>query len=283
MDTCVTSDDLLRPATVRFAEAGVDTPLLDAQLLLAHVLHCSRLDLIAHPDRVLTEPEIAALDAMLNRRSAREPLAYILGRKEFFGLEIDVSPGVLVPRPETETLVEECIRRLRIQSPAIVDIGTGSGAVAVALAVAIPSATVHATETSPAALEVARANVEKHNLTERVTLVLGDLVGPLAGMSFDAIVSNPPYIPSGEIESLQPEIRLYEPVEALDGGSDGLDVYRRLIPASPALLRDGGFLAVEVGIEQARAVIEFARAAGHGETQIVRDVAGVERVVVAYR
>ena len=283
MDTSVTSDDLLKHATLRLAESGVETPVLDAQLLLAHVLGCSRLDLIAHPDRVLAELKVDAFNAMLDRRSAREPLAYIVGHKEFFGLEIDVAPGVLVPRPETELLVEESIKRFSGQSPMIADVGTGSGAVAVALAVSIPSAAVHATDTSPAALEVARANVEKHDLTERVKLVQGDLAEPLAGMLFDAIVSNPPYIPSGEIESLQPEVRLYEPLEALDGGPDGLDVYRRLVPAARPLLREGGFVAVEAGIREAGAITEMARSAGYRKVQVARDLAGIERVVVAYR
>jgi len=279
----VISRELLQNAARRLAEAGVETPLLDAQLLLAHVLHCSRLDLIAHPERSLTEAELREFNVVLGRRSAREPLAYILGHKEFYGLEIDVAPGVLIPRPETELLVEECTRRLTRSSPVIADIGTGSGAVAVALAASIPSAAVYATELSPAALEVARRNVEKHDLSGRVTLVRGDLVEPLAGMSFDAIVSNPPYIPTGEIESLQPEIRLHEPIEALDGGPDGLGVYRRLIPAAKPLLLEGGFLAVEVGSGQAGAVGGIAQGAGYGEIVIARDLAGIERVVVACR
>ncbi|MGB9619412.1 MAG: peptide chain release factor N(5)-glutamine methyltransferase, partial [Armatimonadota bacterium] len=212
---------VLTRAAARLARAGVDSPVLDAQLLLARVLGCSRLDLIAHPEQALTAPEIERFETLLSRRLAREPLAYILGRKEFYGLEFEVAPGVLVPRPETEVLVQECARRLRTPFPTVLDVGTGSGVIAIALAIANPSALLYATDISPAALEVARANAAKHGVSERVNVLRCDLVESLAGMVFDAIVSNPPYVPAGQIDSLQPEIRLHEPVEALDGGPDG--------------------------------------------------------------
>jgi len=285
-------------AAARLAQAGIDSPLLEAQLLMAHALGCSRLDVIAHPDRALTEDESGAFEAMLRRRLAREPLAYILGRREFYGIEIDVPPGVLVPRPETELLVEQAkhfiekrLDRLGVVSQdnpqnaraLIADIGTGSGAVAIALAVAVPFAVVYATDCSPAAVRAARSNVEKHGLTGRATCLQGDLLQPLAGLSFDVIVSNPPYVPSAKIADLQPEIRLYEPLEALDGGEDGLAIYRRLIPEAGTYLRKDGFLAVEVGLGQAEAVCGIARAAGYKLVETARDLAGIERVVVAHK
>lgn len=283
-------DDLIRAAAVRLAQAGIDTPLLDAQLLMARVLGCSRLDVIAHPERLLTDSEQAEYSALVDKRASRYPLAYILGRKEFYGIEIEVRPGVLVPRSETEILVEECLKRLKAGAEdgrrlIIADIGVGSGAIAVAIAINLPSAEVYATETSPTALEVARLNVEKHKLSRRVRLFEGDLCKPLwhMGTVFDAIISNPPYIPTGEIEKLQPEVKLYEPREALDGGADGLDVFRKLILDARELLKERAFLAVEVGMGQAEAVTKIAQSAGYRRCEVVPDLAGIERVVIAYR
>jgi len=275
----------LLESAARLREAGVDTPLLDAQLLLARVLGCGRLDLIAHPESELTEPQLHAYTSLVDQRAARVPLAYILGTREFFGLEIEVRPGVLVPRPETELLVEECLKRVRAERPTIADIGAGSGAIAVAVAVRMPSATVYATDLSPIALEVSRANAERHGVADRVKLLAGDLVEPLRELAgeFDAILSNPPYIPSGDISALEPEVSVHEPREALDGGPDGLEVYRRLLPDAIGLLREGGFTAVEVGAGQASDVAEIARGARCSRTECVRDLAGIERVVVAYR
>lgn len=270
----------LSAAIIRLREAGVDTPQLDAQLMMAHALGCSRLDVIAHPERVLATTEETAFRSMLDRRAARYPLAYILGHKEFFGLEIDVSPAVLIPRPETEILVEECIRRVG-DEPLIADIGTGSGAIVMALAVSIPRARIWATDTSEEALKVARANAEKHGVATRVTIVRGDLLEPLMGQpgGFDAIVSNPPYVPSGDIESLQPEVRC-EPAEALYAGLTGLEAFRRLFPQAVGLSK---LVAVEIGIGQADPVTQTARDAGWGDVEIIRDLAGIERVVVALR
>lgn len=288
----------LRSAITRLRECGVESPQLDAQLMMAHALGCSRLDVISHPERVLTTTDETAFRSMLDRRAARYPLAYILGRKEFFGLEIDVSSAALIPRPETEILVEECLKRVG-DEPLIADIGTGSGAIAVALAVRIPKARLWATDTSEEALKVARANSEKHGVATRVSIVRGDLLEPLMAQlrEFDAIVSNPPYIPTGEIESLQPEVRC-EPPEALDGGPDGLDAYRRLFSQAMGLAKRSsgqesraslqesfleGFVAVEIGIGQAAPVTQIAREAGWSDIEIVRDLAGIERVAIARR
>lgn len=272
--------DELASAIIRLREAGVDTPQLDAQLMMAYALGCSRLDVIAHPERILTTTEETAFHRALDRRAARYPLAYILGRKEFFGLEIDVSPAVLIPRPETEILVEECLKRVG-EEPLIADVGTGSGAIAVALAVRIPKARIWATDTSEEALKVARANSQKHGVATRVSIVRGDLLEPLirAELQFAAVVSNPPYIPSAVIESLESEVRC-EPACALDGGADGLDAYRRLFPQAVGCTT---FMAVEIGIGQADPVTQIAREAGWADVEIVRDLAGIERVVVARR
>lgn len=260
--------------------------MLDAQLLMARVLRCSRLDVIAHPERELAEARASDYSALVEKRAERYPLAYILGVKEFYGIELDVAPGVLVPRPETEVLVEECLKRLRdIAEPRIADVGAGSGAIAVALALNLPSASVYATEISSAALEVARANVRKHDVAGRVSVLEGDLLEPLvgAGVRFDAIVSNPPYIPSGEIDALQPEVSRFEPREALDGGADGLDAYRRLLPEAAPLLAETGFVAVEVGAGEAPAVRGLALDCGYRDVSVIPDLAGIERVVVARR
>ena len=276
--------DQILDAARRLSEAGIDSPLLDTQLIMARALGCSRLDVIAHSERMLADSQLSLFTFMLEKRLARCPLPYILGRKEFYGLELTVGTGVLIPRPETETLVEECVRRVGQRACLLADIGTGSGAIAVALAASLPESRVYATEISQPAAEVARANVEKHSLAQRVSVLMGDLLEPLVGLGllFDAIVSNPPYIPTDEIATLAPEIRLYEPAGALDGGPDGLDSYRRLFPESVGLLREGGFVAVEIGAGQADAVRSIASAAGFSKIEVVPDLAGIGRVVIAY-
>ncbi|MCE5323910.1 peptide chain release factor N(5)-glutamine methyltransferase [bacterium] len=278
--------NILNYSAEHLAQAGIDTPLLDAQLLMTKVLGCAKLDIIAHPERKLSDYEQQTFYRLLEKRASRYPLAYILGNKEFYGLDIEVSPGVLIPRPETELLVEECIKRLKPSQtikPLIADVGTGSGAISVAIAANIPNAIIYATEISPDALKVARHNIENHQLTERVHLVEGDFLEPLKslGVEFDAIVSNPPYIPSVDIETLEPEIAVYEPRSALDGGVDGLDAYRSIFPDAIGLLRENGFIAVEVGMGEASAVKGIAISAGYRKTAIFKDLAGVDRVVIA--
>lgn len=290
-------------AAVRcLSEAGVESSTLDARLMMAEALGCSRLYVIAHPDRTLTDSQLDRFHLMLERRVSRFPLAYILGHKEFFGIELAVTPDVLIPRPETEILVEACLERLATPSPSreragvrgkrskdtyaptIADIGAGSGAIAVAVSMNLPTARVYTTEISACAANVAGANIEKHQLTDRITLIEGDLLEPLAelGVKFDAILSNPPYIPSGDMAALEPEVRC-EPVSALDGGPDGLDAYRRLLPQALPLLTEAGFVAVEVGAGQADDVRKLAIRAGYTRIEFARDLARIERVVVAYR
>ncbi len=278
------ADDAVTTAARLLSKSGVESPLLDAQLIMARVIGQPRIYVVAHPEYELTARQAREFDALITRRATRCPLAYILGSREFYGIEIVVEPGVLVPRPETEVLVEECLKRLNaVPEPAVADIGVGSGAIAVAVAANLPEARVWGTEISTIALKVARVNVEKQHLSERVTIAEGDLLGPLEGMRFDAIVSNPPYIPTAEIDRLQPEVSVYEPRQALDGGPDGLDAYRSLLPGAFPVLREGGFAAVEIGAGQAEAVRRIASEAGFGRIETVRDLAKIERVVVACR
>jgi release factor glutamine methyltransferase len=214
---------------------------------------------------------------MVARRARREPLQYILGTQEFMGLEFEVSPAVLIPRRDTEVLVEEAVKR-SLPAARILDIGAGSGCIAVALAKALPQAEVWGVEKSPEALALAQRNAGQHGV--RMTLFEGSLFEPFPGQTFDLIVSNPPYIPTGDLENLQPEVRDYEPWGALDGGADGLDFYRLIISAAPGYLTLGGWLLFEVGLGQAEAVLGLFAAAGlFGECFTARDAAGIERVV----
>ena len=265
-----------------FREKGIETPRLDAEVLLARVLGKPRIYLYVHYDQPLDKGELAAYRDFVRRRAAREPVAYLVGERDFMGLAFRVSPAVLVPQPDTETLVSEAEKRLRGKSGArIADVGTGSGAIALSLLYALPDLTAAAVDISPAALEVARENAARLSLSERVTFYEGDLFAPLLGQTFDAILSNPPYIPAADIDALAPEV-LAEPRVALDGGADGLSFYRRLVKEAAALLRPGGFLAVEVGRGEAAAISALAHAAGWGEVEIAQDLAGIDRVVTMY-
>jgi release factor glutamine methyltransferase len=275
--------DVVRWTTARFAERGIGTPRLDAELLVAHVLSLPRVQLYVQFERVLTPEELAGLRALIQRRQGGESIAYLTGRKEFWKLEFAVDARVLVPRPDTETLVEEALARLSasgesgVTPPRIADVGTGSGALAITLAKLRADAAVFASDVSAPALEVARANAER--LAAAVTFVEGDLAAPLAAHApFSLIVANLPYIPAGELASLPPDVRT-EPALALDGGADGLDLVRRLVADAPALLAPGGALALEIGAGQAEATRALLQGAGFADVQTRRDLAGVERVV----
>ena len=263
-------------ATAELRDAACDAPRLDAELLLAHALGTSRTTLHLRPERELSDEQAARFAHMLWRRRRREPVAYIVGSKPFRNIELTVDPRVLVPRPETELLVEVALGLPR--GACVADVGTGSGAVALALKHERPDLTVHATDASPGALEVARANAERLELD--VQLSLGDLLDPLDPHPLDAILSNPPYIGTGERSELAPEIKDHEPPEALFAGSDGLDVIRRLVPAAAAR---APFVALEIGAGQAQAVAELLRAEGMTDVVAHRDLAGHERVIVGRR
>jgi len=254
---------------------GVDTPEVDAEWLLAHVLGVSRSELAASGARALTAEQDASFEALVERRGTREPLAYVLGEWGFRRLTLSVGPQVLVPRPETEVVVERCLARIRdLDEPDVIDVGTGSGAIALALADEHPGARVVATDISEAALELAAANRARCGLDGRVELVLGHLSAHLPG-PFDLVVSNPPYVLPDEWESLQPEIRLYEPYEAVVGVHATQAVARR----ATAILRPGGWLVLEVGETLAAEVASLLERLGFREVGVTRDLAGRDRVV----
>ncbi|KAB0671110.1 peptide chain release factor N(5)-glutamine methyltransferase [Oryzomonas sagensis] len=260
---------------------GIENARLEAEWLLCAATGLDRVGLYLHFDKPLNDGELAAFRAMVARRARREPLQHILGTQEFCGLEFEVSPDVLIPRHDTETLVTEALIR-RPEARSVLDIGTGSGCIAVALAHSLPQAAVTAIDIAPAALAVARRNAERNGAT--VEFLSGSLLEPVAGRSFDLIVSNPPYIPSTDIDRLEPEVRDFDPRGALDGGADGLDLYRILIPAAPAHLNPSGWLLVEVGIGQAPAVAElFKKTQEYDHPMTARDPGGIERVVGAQR
>jgi release factor glutamine methyltransferase len=263
--------DALDSSLIALTAAGCDTPRLDAEVLLAAAIGVDRAALIADPGRGLEPAEARAFQDFARRRVQREPVAYILGRKGFRRLELAVDPRVLIPRPETEHVVEAALG-LPVGAR-VVDVGTGSGAIALALADERPDLSVVGTEVSPGALAVARANAAQLGLS--VELLEGDLLEPVSG-PVDAVVSNPPYVRAGE--RLAPELG-YEPVEALYGGEDGLDVYRRLIAAAER----AAFIALEIGAGQAADVTSLAREAGFHTIEVIPDLAGIERVVVGRR
>jgi len=289
----VTVTDAVSDAVRRLRESGSRSPRLDAELLLAWVLGVTRAELFRDPERVLSEDEAAGFEALLARRLAREPVAYITGRRAFRTIDLEVTPDVLIPRPETETLVEVALEALAAMpiagpdpkdEPLALDVGTGSGCVALALAAEDPFVRVVATDVEPGALAVARGNAARLGLARRVEFVLSDLFADVGERPFDLIVGNPPYVPADDYVALEPNVRDYEPRRALYGGVDGLDVYRRLVPGAALLLRPGGTLALEVGAGQADAVTGVIAAAGAFETAARRDdLSGIARVVYARR
>ncbi|WP_298820098.1 peptide chain release factor N(5)-glutamine methyltransferase [Chloroflexus sp.] len=276
----VTIQHALRRAAEQL-QATSATARLDAELLLAHTLGWSRARVVAERDYALTSAQQTAFMALVARRANLEPVAYLIGRREFFGLELLVDRRVLIPRPETEILVELAIaeaRRSRRAPITIADIGVGSGAIAIALAMHVPHAILYGVDLSADALEVAAANVARYGLHNRITLLEGDLLAPLPG-PVDLIVSNPPYTILSDIEA---GVYRHEPHLALDGGPDGLDCYRRLIAAAPDYLHRGGAMLLEIGAWQAQAVVHLLRQAlPQAETGVDQDLAGRDRVVWA--
>jgi release factor glutamine methyltransferase len=267
---------------------GLENPRLNAEVMLGHVLDLQRVDLYLNHDRPLKEPELSAFRDLVRRRIAGWPLQYLTGRTEFLSLDFQLTPAVLIPRPETEILVETVLNQLRSwDSPVrIADVGTGSGIVAISLAVHLPRARLWATDRSPDALQLARVNAVRHGVNDRIDFLQGDLLEPLQGQegSLTAVVSNPPYVRSAEMRELPPEIREHEPPLALDGGADGLAVIRRLVAQAPRFLVVGGHMALEVGAGQAPTVSQLMRNTGMlAEPRLVRDYHGVERVVMAQR
>lgn len=266
-------------------ERGSTTPRLDAEILLATARGCPRIRLYTDFDQPLTEQQRTTMRGLVKRRGAAEPVAYLVGHREFFSLDFLVQPGVFIPRPDTEVLVMAALDALQgREAPRVLDLCTGTGCVPIAIARNSPSARLTAVELSQTALETARSNIEKHGLTQRIELLQGDLFAPLPeGAAFDIITSNPPYVQHDEIARLAADIRDHEPRMALDGGADGLDVIRQLVKQSPDYLIPGGWLMFELSPEQAPAAVEFMEERGFHEVAVKNDLAGLARVVLGRR
>lgn len=261
-----------------------DCARLDSETLLLHLIEKDKAWLIAHFEEELSEAEVRPYATLLERRYHGEPIQYITGETEFFGLFFRITPDVLIPRPETEHLVEKVIElAARFESLRIADIGTGSGCISVALAHYLPQAAITAIDLSHAALSNARQNAVLNQVSSRIRLLEGDLLAPVAGESFDIIVSNPPYVPTADRSSLSVEVRDHEPALALFAGIDGLDVYRRLIPVAFASLIPGGFIALEIGYAQSSPIADLLEGASFRSIEFVSDLQGIPRVAVAQR
>jgi len=267
----------------KFRQGGIDSADADARLLVAHVLGVDRAALIANSERALTAQETAAIERLAARRLKHEPVARIFGVKEFWSLPLHISEAVLVPRPETETVVEAALDfvgrgGLRMETLRVLDIGTGSGALLLALLSELPHALGTGTDISAAALAIARANAERHGLASRCTFVNCDIAEGVSG-PFDLIVCNPPYVAHGDIAALASEVRDYDPAVALDGGADGLDGYRAVAAEARRLLAAGGRLILELGAGQEQAVCALFTKAGLTPGAIRRDLAGIPRAL----
>ena len=277
--------EALRQAIRRLRSEGVDSPRLDAELLLAHALNTNRAAILAWPDRQLTPKELTSFRNLVWRRAAREPLAYIVGHREFYGLEFLVDRRVLIPRPETELLVECALQAAQVVTRPLrmADVGTGSGAISVTLAVHLPEAIVYALDNSPAALAVTAENARRHGVADRVHCLLCDGLALLAPLPepVDVITANLPYVTAGEWETLAPEIRDYEPRSALDGGADGLDVIRHLLGEAAEPRYRTAMILLEIGASQGTAVMALARKHFEGASvDLFQDYAGLDRVLV---
>lgn len=267
----------------RLEAAGVEAPVFEARLLLEAGAGVSRLDIVTDPRRRVSAAQVGAVDALTRRREAREPVAHIVGRKHFWTLDLAVNPAVLIPRPETELLVEAALQSIAPDGAArVLDLGVGSGAILLAVLAERPNATGVGVDISDDALGVARANAEALGLAQRIVFKQGDWASAIEG-GFDVVLSNPPYIATAEIEMLAPEVAQFEPRLALDGGADGLDAYRAIAAELPRLLKLGGAFALEVGLGQAEAVRALAEGAGLSTGEPRRDLAGIPRVVVGRR
>lgn len=275
--------EALQSITQTLQKAEIDDARIEAELLVGHALGISRTQLYTEPERSLTTPEARRLKRLVQRRLDHEPTAYILGHCGFCGIELSINHGALIPRPETELLVEEAIKLARqVFGPGgeitIADVGTGCGAIAISLALALPQATIYASDISASALRVARANCRRHAVNGRVELLRGDLLEPLPG-PVNMIVANLPYIRTSDLKVLSPEIADFEPRIALAGGEDGLDNIRRILQTMPAKLSAAGCLVLEIGQGQGDAVVSLIRNSyPEARIELVRDPAGIDRV-----
>ncbi len=300
---------LLNWVTAYFTDKGIDAPRLSAELLLSHVLSLKRIELYTQFDKPVDQEQLHVLHALVKRAGQDEPVAYLTGKTEFYSIELDMTPDCMIPRPETELLVERAIEYLRARAaegagirdaleagrlcdsagtPAqfVCDLCTGSGCIAVAIAKNFPGARIIATDISDAALSVAAANVQKHGLNDRISLLHGDLFDPLVPQldtsKFDVIVCNPPYVSAPEYEALERNVKDYEPKVALFAGTDGLDVYRRVVEKADLFLKPGGALMLEIGYAQGPAVKELLEKAGaYGQIKIEKDIHNNDRILTA--
>lgn len=282
----------MREAQEQLNKAGIASPQLEAGMLMGHLLNCPRERLYMDRDRVLTPEDTLSYFSLVDKRVRGVPIHYIIGHREFMGLDFYVEEGVLIPRPDTEVLVEHIIEHIKdrgIRTPRIIDLGTGSGAIAISLAKYIEDSLVTAVDIDSCALRVTQKNALAHGLEDRIDLIRADIFTLFEEWEeewqeskFDVMVSNPPYIPTSDIEGLESQVRDYEPRRALDGGEDGLDFYRALARLGPRILKREGLWAVEVGYNQANSVAHILRAAGcYRDIYFVRDLSGYMRVVAA--
>jgi release factor glutamine methyltransferase len=290
-DTEWTILNLLKWATGYFTSHGIDSPRATAEILLAHLLDLKRIDLYIRFDQPLQKDELAGFKTLIKRRVSREPVAYIVGSKEFWSLELAVNPHVLIPRPDTETLVEAALKYLPSadiipeSSGLVLELGTGSGAIVLALATERPSYRYIATDISLKAVQTAQSNARHHHLDPIVQFMAGNWLEPFLPQRpvFDMIVSNPPYIPSKNIPGLQPEVCRFEPILALDGQIDGLHAIRKILFSAHPLLKPGGVMLLEIGFDQRAGVTDVIQSCGfYAHFDFIKDYAGQDRVVVLH-
>ena len=276
---------LLEWTTAHFASKKTDSPRLEAEILLAQAMGCKRIELYVRHEEIPGEEVRDRFRGLVRRRALGEPVAYLVGYKEFYSLSFRVSPAVLIPRPDTETLVDQALSELKSKAsptPKLLDLGTGSGCLAIVLAKLLPTLGVTAVDLFQPALDLARLNAQTHKVGDRIQFLLGDLFCPLKPAEcFDLIVSNPPYIPTADIATLESSVRDFEPKSALDGGADGLDFYRRILQDASSRLNLGGSLMMEVGFDQAQSVLHLARDRGFEQVATLPDRNRIPRVIVA--
>ncbi|MBN1504392.1 MAG: peptide chain release factor N(5)-glutamine methyltransferase [Candidatus Eisenbacteria bacterium] len=282
----MTISQFLNTAVQKLRESGIESPRVDAEILLAFALGIRKDRLLIRLDHVLTQDELTRATALIEKRAGRVPLQHIVGTVEFMGKDFLVRPGVFIPRPETEFVVVEALKLLgHVTAPVVLDLCTASGVIGVSIAVGMPSAVVHAADVSSEAVRLAADNALRHGVHDRMRLHLGDLFAAEGLESIrgeiDLMTANPPYIPSSEIASLEPEVSAHEPLVALDGGSDGLVLARRILREGRPFLKSRGWFLIEIGAGQSKAVTDMAVSNGLEEVRTVRDLAGIERVLVA--
>lgn len=276
--------EIIKKTTDFFAGKGIESPRLNAELLIGHALGKKRMQLYLEFERPLAEPELEKIRPLVRRRAQHEPLQYIVGETEFFGLKLKVDRRGLIPRPETEQLVESVVKGSAPDTPTrILDLGTGSGAIALALAQAIPAVTVVATDRSADALALARENAVSLGLESRVSFLQSDWFAGIPAERFDVVVSNPPYLTEAETAQTLPEVRGFEPTEALTAADEGLADLKRIIAEAPAYLRSGGLLALETGIAHHERLLALLQAAGFERGESKQDLTGRDRFVLAYK